>query len=41
MVCFVIFVEVVSFFEENVEDFILFLEKENDLMYMEDFFNMF
>lgn len=41
MVCFVIFVEVVSFFEENVEDFILFLEKEGDLMYMEDFFNMF
>lgn len=41
MVCFVIFVEVVSFFEENVEDFILFLEKEDDLMYMEDFFNMF
>lgn len=32
MVCFVIFVEVVSFFEENVEDFILFLEKEDDLM---------
>lgn len=41
MVCFVIFVEVVSFFEENVEDFILFLEKEDDLMYMEYFFNMF
>lgn len=41
MVCFVIFVEVVSFFEENVEDFILFLEKEDDLMYMEDYFNMF